>query len=95
MNDEQRKAVRMALTGQDTDPVELKTTPGGEGLLGGDNGTPNYENGAEHVHKDNGNIELSSEDVLNMIQQLYPVHFNHAVAEVKSQTLLQRLQELS
>lgn len=42
----------------------------------------------------NMNLDVDGNRVIGKFQELYPVHFNHALAEVKSEMLAEQLEAL-
>ena len=83
MDDETRDKIRMAISGQKEEPVTLETTSSEH---------PQTED-VQHP-PDSGEMSIDGDRVLQVLRQLYPVHLDHAVAEVKSQMLAEQLQAL-
>jgi hypothetical protein len=79
---ETRNAVRRAISGQDAEPVTLQTDPAGEGTTG----TSDVHDHAPST------VQLSGDAVLEKMQQLYPTHFAHCVAEAKCDLLVAQLE---
>ncbi len=72
LTDEKRKAVRRAISGQDEEPVELETTSTKE---------------LEHEHTTTApsqGIEITHEEVYNVMQALYPDQTARCIAEIKA-----------
>jgi len=103
MNNEQRKAIRKILSGQEKDPVEIETNPSGPLWLDGEppnlpsDWVPEGEGTVIEEIKgstvDHNNLELDVEDIINKLAQLYPVHLSHAVSEVKCDILSKAITE--
>jgi hypothetical protein len=79
---ETRNAVRRAISGQDAEPVTFETDPAGDGET-------EMSDGHQHVPD---TVQLSGDAVLNKMQQLYPTHFAHCVAEAKCDLLVAQLE---
>jgi len=82
MDDETRDKIRMAISGQKEHPVTLETA------------SSEYSQIEENQPPPSSEMSIDGDRVLQMLRQLYPVHLDHAVAEVKSQMLAERLQAL-
>ena len=57
---------------------------------------PNEHSQTEDVQHspDSGEMSIDGDRVFQVMRQLYPVHLDHVIAEVKTQMLTERLQAL-